>query len=229
LKYKNPAYIQALNDDLAFYQTALEEPLALVFDIGANHGDKTWAFRQMAKKVVCVEPDATCFAALRSRYGRDRGVRLENVALGGEVGVGTFFVEEEGSAYNTLNEKERDWIVSEYNQHIREVSVPVSTLDSMIEKYGTPDFLKVDVEGGELQVFKGLSKQIPVICFEANLPRFREETCSIIDRYSEDTVARFNLRLENDFVFSTHRPAGEIVDLVKRNDEVSYDVFIYNE
>ena len=81
LKYKNPVYIQALKDDLAFYQMALEEPLALVFDVGANQGDKTWAFRQMAQRVICFEPDKTCFAALSARYGRDKGVSLENIAL----------------------------------------------------------------------------------------------------------------------------------------------------
>ena len=96
--------------------------------------------------------------------------------------------------------------MSECKQNIREVAVTVSTLDNMIEKYGTPDFLKVDVEGGELQVFEGLSQPISVICFEANLPRFREETLSIIYRHS-DNMNRFNLRKENDFVFSSHRPA----------------------
>ena len=110
-----------------------------------------------AKRVVSIEPDSTCFAALRARYGRDKGTFLKNIALGNRAGVGTFFVEEDGSAYNTLSEKERDWVASTHKRNLRKVSVPVSTLDNMIAKYGIPDFLKIDVKGGELSLFDGLS------------------------------------------------------------------------
>jgi len=142
--------------------------------------------------------------------------------------VGKFFVEEDGSAYNTLNEKERDWLVSIRQQKIREVLVPVSTLDNVILKYGTPNFLKIDVEGGELEVFNGLSHPVPVICFEANLPRFRDESICIVKRLSSNSTARFNLRLENNFVFSSHQAAESVISILSRNEEVSYDVFVYN-
>jgi len=227
LKYKNPGYIKALDDDLVFYRRALGDSLNLVFDVGANHGDKTWAFRRLAKRVVSIEPDETCFAALRTRYRRDKGVCLENVALGERPGVGAFFIEENGSAYNTLSEKERDWLVSVRKQNIRKVPVPVATLDNMIAKYGTPDFLKIDVEGGELAVLNGLGSPVPVICFEANLPRFREESLCIVKRFRSDKTARFNLRLENNFVFPSHQPAEEIVNILSRNEEVSYDIFVF--
>ena len=229
LKHKNPSYIQDLDADLAFYRNTLGDSLGLVFDVGANHGDKAWAFAQIAKKVVCFEPDKTSFEALRARYGQVKSVSLESYALGEKPGLGTFFVEEEGSAYNTLNKKERDWIVTELKKNIREVSVPISTLDIMIEKYGIPDFLKIDVEGGEVQVFMGLNSFIPVICFEANLPRFRKETLRIIDRFSNDNATRFNLRLNDDFLFSTHKVAEEIISVLNKNEEVSYDIFIFSE
>ena len=229
LEYKNPTYIKDLDTDLAFYRNVLGDSLGLVFDVGANRGDKTWAFRQIAKKVVCFEPDKTCFETLSARYGRAKSISLENYALGEMAGTETFFVEEEGSAYNTLNKKERDWLVAERKQNIREVSVPVSTLDIMIEKYGNPDFLKIDVEGGEVMVFKGLNSFIPVICFEANLPRFREETISIIDGFSHDREAKFNLRLEDDFVFSSHRGSEDIISVLNRDEELSFDVFVFRK
>lgn len=228
LKYKNPKYIKALNDDLAFYRAALgRDSLDLVFDVGANRGDKTWAFKQMAKKIVSFEPDEECFEILQTRYARDNSICLENLALGDKEQVGKFFVEEDGSAYNTLNEKERDWLVSIRKQKIREVLVLVSTLDKMISKYGIPNFLKIDVEGGELAVFNGLSHVVPIICFEANLPRFREESIYIVERLGSNTTARFNLRLENNFVFSSHQSAVEIIGILNRNEEVSYDVFFF--
>jgi FkbM family methyltransferase len=229
LKYKNPNYIKALNEDLAFYCSALGGgTLDLVFDVGANRGDKTWVFRQLAKKVVSFDPDKLCFEALRTRYARDRGICLENVALGDREHVGKFYVEEEGSAYNTLNEKERDWLVSNRNQNIREVLVSVSTLDNMILKYGIPNFLKIDVEGSEMTVFNGLSQPVPVICFEANLPRFREESIYIVKQLSSYTAARFNLRLENNFMFSSHQNAETVISVLSRNELVSYDIFFFS-
>lgn len=227
LKYKNPSYIRALDSDLAFYKTALGVSLDLIFDVGANHGDKAWAFKQIAQKVVCFEPDKTCFEALSKRYSAKKGMYLEHCALGARLGVGTLFVEEEGSAYNTLNKKERDWILTERNQNIKEVAVPISTLDIMIEKYGCPDFVKIDVEGGEEEVFRGLSNSIPIICFEANLPRFRDETLRILGRFSQNDSTRFNLRLEDDFLFSEPKKAMDIISVLNENEEVSYDIFVF--
>jgi len=36
--------------------------------------------------------------------------------------------------------------------------VPVITLDSLIESYGVPEFIKIDVEGFEQQVIKGMTR-----------------------------------------------------------------------
>ena len=228
MKYKNPVYIQALSDDVAFYRGALGTSLGLVFDIGANHGDKAWVFRQMAARVVCVEPDEHCFSALRTRYGREKRVSLENIALGDQVGQGRFYIDGDGSAYNTLSEKQRLWLVSKRNrERLRECIVPISTLDRLIAKYGIPDFIKIDVEGYELPVLNGLHYKIPILSFEANLPNFRRETLDIIKR-ARDGYSQFNLRLGNGFVFPTHQDSDRVEEVLSRNEEITYDVFIYN-
>ncbi len=229
LKYKNPNYIQSLNEDLAFYRRALSDSLRLVFDVGANIGDKTWVFKQIATSVVCVEPDKSCFAVLRTRYSRDKSIRLENVALGDQIGEATFFMEEEGSCYSTLSEKQKNWLLSNHRlAQFQEVKVATSTLDGLIAKYGTPDFLKIDVEGYELPVFNGLSHFIPVISFEANLPRFREETFRILERFRERESTRYNLMQRHDFLFPSHQRYDRVIDVLNRDEVITYDVFVYN-
>jgi len=46
------------------------------------------------------------------------------------------------------------------------VSVTVTTLDSLITQYGKPAFCKIDVEGNELEVLRGLSQPIRALSFE---------------------------------------------------------------
>jgi hypothetical protein len=46
------------------------------------------------------------------------------------------------------------------------IKIESITVDSMIERYGMPDLLKIDVEGYELNVLKGLTQKVNDICFE---------------------------------------------------------------
>lgn len=229
LKYRNPQYIKLLNEDLTFYQRALGGSLRLVFDVGANIGDKAWTFRQLGAKVVCIEPDESCFTILQTRYAKDPGVALENVALGERMGQATFFVEEEGSYYNTLSVKQKGWLLSTHRPTgLREISVPLITLDSLVAKYGIPDYLKIDVEGYECAVFQGLSYTIPIISFEANLPYFRDETFQILDRFKDNKSIQYNLMWKSDFIFSNHQNYDCISAVLSRDQAITYDVFVYN-
>lgn len=229
LKYKNPDYIARINADLVFYRQVLSEPCNLIFDIGANHGDKASVFRKIAAAVVCAEPDRESFKTLKRRFRDDNSMQLENIAVGAVVGEADFFVESEGSFLNTLSSKHRGWIAEKLpRSSLTSYSVKMSTLDELIEKYGLPDYLKIDVEGYELEVFAGLSHIIPIISFEANLPLFRAETDSILQACARNSSARFNLRMGNEFIFSDLQDYETISHYLTGDEEISYDVFVYN-
>lgn len=46
------------------------------------------------------------------------------------------------------------------------IRVPSTTLDEIVEQHGSPDLIKIDVEGYEYEVLKGLSTRQNKICFE---------------------------------------------------------------
>jgi len=48
----------------------------------------------------------------------------------------------------------------------RTIRVPVTTLDSLIARHGIPAFIKIDVEGFELEVLAGLSRPVKALSFE---------------------------------------------------------------
>ncbi len=177
------------------------KPHALCFDIGACMGSKTdILLRLKARRVVAVEPDPSSVATLKARYGRHPRVIIVNKATSDKVATETFHVQEQGSALNTLSKK---WVSSLENAavnrfakihpFIQEIPVTTTTLDCLIEQYGVPDVIKLDVEGYELQTLLGLSRKIPFLFFECNLPEFLEETLGCLDRlYRLDEATEFN-------------------------------------
>lgn len=58
--------------------------------------------------------------------------------------------------------------------------VPTTTLDQLISEFGDPDYIKIDVEGNELNVIHGLSKKVEFLSFE-HTPELRQNSQKIFD------------------------------------------------
>lgn len=131
----------------------------LCFDIGANVGQTSEAFIEVGGVVVAVEPNPLCQPVLNHKFKKNSKVTVVNKAVGSATG----FAELNFNGTNTTASIRKDW----YSQTNKEKKrVEVVTLDNLITQYGYPKFLKVDVEGFELEVFKGLTRPIELIYFE---------------------------------------------------------------
>jgi hypothetical protein len=67
----------------------------------------------------------------------------------------------------------------------RTITIEMTTLDELIRQFGKPQYVKIDIEGHEAAVIRGLSEAIPLLSFECNLPIFTEETVECIERLSK--------------------------------------------
>jgi hypothetical protein len=71
------------------------------------------------------------------------------------------------------------------------VFIELVTLDEIIQLHGTPDFIKINVEGYESEVLKGLSIPIKVLSFEYTVPERIEsaiECLDIVKKLHQDQV-----------------------------------------
>jgi FkbM family methyltransferase len=167
-------------------------PGGLVFDVGANVGDRTAVFVELGARVVAVEPQAQCAARLRERFGGR--VAVEEAAAGAQEGTAELLV----ASAHTISSLNADWVerVQESGRFSSyrwddAVRVPVLTLDLLIERHGLPDLVKVDVEGYELEVLRGLSRPVPTLSFEFDF-ELLEPRLACVDRLAELGMRTFN-------------------------------------
>lgn len=182
-----------------FYAELLgTSPKGIVFDIGANLGDKAHLFLPHATKVVCIEPNPSAAAHLFERFKFTPKVTLVQNAVSNSVGHAELISFGDANPYNTLSEKWANSLTdvgARTKKEIYErVLVPTTTLDALILAYGLPEFIKIDVEGFEAEVVKGLSRKIPLISMEFNFPEFKNEAMEAINRLvAIDAATVFNV------------------------------------
>lgn len=153
----------------AFYR-GFVGPGDLAFDIGAHVGDRLGAFVALGARVVAVEPQPLFLGLLRRLYGRLPGVTLIDAAVAAAPGRAELLISDAAPTVSTLNRAwaDRQSTVRSFRR-VRwntRLTVPVTTLDALIAAHGEPAFCKIDVEGSELAVLRGLSRPLAALSFE---------------------------------------------------------------
>jgi hypothetical protein len=91
------------------------------------------------------------------------------------------WIDAPGSAKNTLSQKWATALASDEKRFGEKLSferqkqIETVTMERLIEQYGMPVFVKIDVEGHELSVLRGMRRPVRYLSFEVNLPEFGPE------------------------------------------------------
>jgi FkbM family methyltransferase len=207
-------------------------PGDLAFDVGAHVGDRTRCFAGLGARVVAIEPQPELAARLRRQFEGEPEVAVVEAALGAGPGRATLLLSRRTPTVTTLSAR---WIeqvqqspgferVAWEDQH----EVAVTTLDELIARHGRPRFCKIDVEGFEAEVLRGLSQPLAALSFEY-LPATIEVALAAIARLVELGPYRFNLaegeRLR--WLWPEWRGRGAVEDwlALRRPGELSGDVY----
>jgi FkbM family methyltransferase len=141
----------------------------LCFDIGANLGTRTEAFRKLGATTIAVEPQDVCVASLKKRWGKDKKVRIVQKAVGAQEGEITLAI---CTKDNEKSSCSAEWMGISQNGSLKglvwdmRVRVQMTTLDKLIEEFGIPTFCKIDTEGFEWECIQGLSQPIKALSLE---------------------------------------------------------------
>ena len=145
-------------------------PGDLVFDLGAHVGNRTRALRALDCRVVVLEPHPDCARMLRMLFRRAHGVTIVESAVGATGGRVQLTINERHPTLTTAaegwrRERQRDpRFINIRWDHT--VTVASTTLDDLIDRFGEPAFVKIDVEGGEPDVLAGLGRPLANLSFE---------------------------------------------------------------
>jgi FkbM family methyltransferase len=238
-RFKDGRPVAWRTGELRFYRGLLGGggEAMLVFDVGANRGQRTDVFLRLGARVVAAEPDEANRRLLARKYHgllRERPVTIVGKAVSDVIGARTMRITSPGSGLNTLSEKwvrtlgENPGKLGARVEYPLQRSVETTTLAELMDSHGEPRYIKIDVEGHEPQVLRGLARPVDFVSFEANLPEFLPEAAEcvgILDQLSPR--GRFNLseRCYRGLDLASWQSASEIVATLGGLGERTVEVF----
>lgn len=174
----------------------------IVIDIGANTGYYSLRLSSLVGdngKIIAIEPDPQTFNALikNCELNNISNVNAHNIAISNSNGKITFHqsIFHSGTSSMFVNEKDKS--------KMKKIIIKTTTLDELIkEKYEYIAWVKIDVEGAELEVLKGSStilsktKNIIIEVHEHILNQNNKNSKEIIEILEE---SGFKITLLNDF------------------------------
>ena len=136
-----------------------------VFDIGAHLGGKSGHLLDAEIEVVMVEPQPFCVQELLKQFNNVSQAHIVPMGVGKKCGSLKLSVNSNSPTISTFAPH---WKTGRFKQSLwdSEVVVEITTLDCLIERFGQPRYIKVDVEGFEFEALNGLTKKAGIISFE---------------------------------------------------------------
>lgn len=140
-------------------------PGDIYFDVGAHKGDKADFFLSKGHECVLIEPQPKMVDHLQYKYKDEPLAHIIPKGLGKEIDILEMSISSSEPALSTFSE---DWKLGSFITTVwdQKKDIQITTLDLLIKKYGSPRFIKIDVEGHELEVLRGLTSKVGIISIE---------------------------------------------------------------
>ncbi|MEL7005075.1 MAG: FkbM family methyltransferase [Bacteroidota bacterium] len=139
-----------------------QEPINVIFDVGANVGQSVFFFKEEYKNatIYSFEPVKSSFQKLKERTKSLKNIYLENIALGESIATHKIKLHGDDELLTSMNSLDPD-LMNKASDAIEE-EIEVSTIDHYVEEKRIKqiDLLKLDVEKWEIPVLNGAKESL---------------------------------------------------------------------
>ena len=162
----------------------------IIFDIGAHKGDKSKKLINFFSKIVLVEPQPECVKILKSKFSKYKNIIIVETGVSSREQSLELKINSSNPLISTFSDK---WTKGRFKESKwdQKLNITTTTLDKLVNQFGNPDFIKIDVEGHEYDVVKGLSKKVGTISFEFT-SEFFEESLKCLNYLQKLGYEKFN-------------------------------------
>ncbi len=129
--------------------TLRRDPLIpLIYDVGMNNGDDTAYYLKKGCRVVAIDANPQLCAEAQIRFSESISnglLEVLNVGLTDQEGVAEFSINTHEHAISTFAPHKfaaMDWVTQDWTK----VNVSTTRLSKIVQEYGNPWFIKIDVE-----------------------------------------------------------------------------------
>ena len=186
----------------------------LIFDVGAANGEDSAYYLHKGYRVVAVEPNPLSASLLRERFSREietGRLRLVEAAISDREGKASFWICDDIPSWSSFDRA----IASYANSRHHCISVQTRRLASLLERFGTPFYCKIDIEGSDRQCLEDLDEAAMPAFLSIELPTIgsaprKSETGSIMERLESLGYDRFKVISQ-----VTYRQPGRLLPAIK--------------
>jgi FkbM family methyltransferase len=131
------------------------DDIPLIMDIGMNNGRDSFFYLQKGFRVVAVEANPLLVeknCQELADYITSGQLIIEPVGLGQHEGHFTFYLNLDNDHWSSFN---KDW-GTRYGTRYQEMTIKCIQPQLLFQKYGMPYYLKIDIEGSDIDVVRAL-------------------------------------------------------------------------
>jgi FkbM family methyltransferase len=135
----------------------------LIYDVGMHNGDDTAYYLSRGYRVISIEADSGLVEKGKIRFVdqlKNQNLTIINAGIHFEKGMFDFYINEVHNEWNSFDKS----IANRDGLPYHTAKVPCYPFGEILEQYGVPYYLKVDIEGHDYLCIQGLDQK--------NLPKY---------------------------------------------------------